>query len=252
MPETRDGVVRGTERAYRRERPVDRSPVDAVDPRHLERLCRRERRQDRRQLCGRASSCRCPAGRMNSRLCPPAAAIVERLQAVGVTADVGEVEQRVDILRRLGDRPAATACRRAPPPQWHRTTSRSVAAPTARCRRRAPPPQPVSGATTSRLRPPARAPSATASVPRPARTSPPSDSSPCTATSASCSGCSWPLGGEDAAGDREVEPGAALLRYAGARLTVTRRCGNSKPELVRPPGRARAPRARRGRRARRS
>ena len=60
----RGRVVRRPERRFGDQRPPGTNePGDGMDPRHLERLVRRERRQDRRGAGGRASSCPSPAGR---------------------------------------------------------------------------------------------------------------------------------------------------------------------------------------------
>ncbi len=60
----RGAVVRRAERPQRDERALRRQHAgDRVDPRHLERLRRLERRQDRRAAGARASSCRFPAAR---------------------------------------------------------------------------------------------------------------------------------------------------------------------------------------------
>ncbi len=100
-----------------------------------------------------------------------------------------------------------------------------------RARRPAPPRAARSWGTTSPLRPARSVPSATASTPRLGRSSPPSDSSPKTAKRSRASAGSWPLAARTPAAMARSKPGPALRSDAGARLTVTRRAGNSKPEL---------------------
>ena len=83
----------------------------------------------------------------------------------------------------------------------------------------------------SRRRPCPRTASATASAPRTGRVSPVSESSPTIAHDSTVSGSSCPEATSSATASGRSNAGPTLRRYAGARLTVMRRSGNSKPEF---------------------
>ena len=59
-----------------------------------------------------------------------------------------------------------------------------------------------------------------------------SESSPTIAQPAIDSSGSWPLAARIATASGRSKPGPTLRRYAGARLTVMRSCGNTKPEFT--------------------
>ena len=138
----------------------------------------RERRQDRRAAAARASSCPRRAAR-EQQVVSPRGGDGQRLDDVGVAADVGEVEvarrrgehvlvdrrAAVGARRRAGSRPPARGCW----PRARRSPSTSAASRRALAREHEP-------AVPARA-----APSATASAPRHGRISPPSPSSPKTA-----------------------------------------------------------------------
>ena len=168
-----------------------------------------------------------PGGPDSSRLWPPAAAIVERADRRRVAADVREVGDDAGRggSRRLGATAGGRPRAGRRPPRPARPRRRR---PT---RRRARPRAARSRGTTSPRRPARSVPSATASTPRSGRSSPPSDSSPKTAKRSSASAGTWPLAASTAAAIARSKPGPALRSDAGARLTVTRRAGNSKPEF---------------------
>ena len=153
-------------------------PGDAVDARHLDRLGPRQRRQDRGQAprehrlahAGRAREQQVVgAGRRDG----------QRLDDVGVAADVGEVEVAAGRRERRPrrDRAAAGARRRAgsrpPGPGWRRRRRRAP--------RRGPPPAPAGAGPRAPPGPRRAVPSATARAPRQGRISPPRPSSPKTA-----------------------------------------------------------------------
>ena len=87
----RRAVVRSAERPPGDQRPLGREqPGDGVDPHHLERLARLERRQDRRQPARRASSC--PSGRAREQKVVTAGGReLERAPGALLAADVGQV-----------------------------------------------------------------------------------------------------------------------------------------------------------------
>ena len=124
-----DGVVRRAERPGRDERPVRaRSAADRVDPRRLERLVERQRRQDGRQPLGEHRLAR--AGRADHQdVVAAGRGDLERALGVLLAVDLGEVdvvltaawrEERRDVdVRRLdgascrsGSRPSGRASRR--------------------------------------------------------------------------------------------------------------------------------------------
>ena len=197
-----------------------------MDPRHLERLVARERRQDRRQ----------PPG--EHRLARPRRAAEQQVVAAGR----GD-RQRLDRARRargrrrgraaardgagIAARPAAGAPRRAAPP-----ATREVRDPEHLHAAG----EPRLGGALERHDEPAQ--------PAPARTLG-GDERPRAGADLAAErqlaedrealergGGIVPCGGEDRAGDRQVEARAGLAQRApGARLTVIRRWGNSKPAL---------------------
>ena len=191
---------------------------------------RRQRRQDRRQAP------------REHRLARAGRPVHEEVVAAG-GGDLERRDQRVagrgrrrgrasasrsGVAGGAGERRRGSRRRRArrPPRASDSTPSTSTPATSAASRARA------RGSTSRATARGGRAPSATASAPRIARSSPASDSSPTIAQR------STRLGGR--AGRRRRasrpraegrSPGPTLRRYAGARLTVIRRCGNSKPEF---------------------
>ena len=202
---------------------------DAVDPRDLERLGARERRQDRRQPprehrladAGRPSS---------SRLWPPAAAIVSARD-----------RRRRGRGRRRGRRAAGRgATRRGPgsggggrsPPRSTlgdlgsvpaaMTSSPSTsAASAARSRGTIRPVEPARARRPRRRR--ARRGTAAARRRARARRRPRGARAPRAGI--------WPLAASTPTAIARSNPGPTLRRCAGARLTVMRRAGNSKPEF---------------------
>ena len=93
-------------------RPPTGSPGGGVDAGDLERLGGGRAAGGSWRGAGRASSCRCPAGRTNSRWWPPAAATSSAWRANGEPAHVGEVDELVVAERRSVD---ASASARAGP-----------------------------------------------------------------------------------------------------------------------------------------
>ena len=158
----------------------------------------------------RASSCRCPGGPLSSRLCPPAAAMRQRGDDVGVAPHVGEVG--VGAPGPRGARAPSGGAVALPAAQDRGDLARAMLAPSDV--------QPATSAASARARagrgaargPLARAPSATASAPRHGRSSPPSDSSPNTASRSSASAGTWPPAARMRARDREVEARAGLAQ----------------------------------------
>ena len=224
------GADRVVGRAEGRARPAGprRAPAGAGDPRHLQRLARRQRRQDRGQAArGQRLA---GAGRADHQQAVPARrGDLERVAQVRLAAQVGEVgaaaarleqqRQRLGALRR--PLPAASrGAGRCSPARSRRR--RRPAPPRARSRPapRSPPPLPPA--------PPRRSPAprrragssrpAPARRPSPAAAAPPSSAAPRRVSSA-------------AAIARSI-PGPALRRLAGARLATIRRSGNSKPQLT--------------------
>ena len=110
----RGAVVRRAERRRRDQRPLGRQHAgDRVDPHHLERLARLERRQDRRQPPRRASSCPCRAGRRAAGCGrPPPRARARAARAPGRGRRRGRAASGSGSLVAAA-RPAAAAARRA-------------------------------------------------------------------------------------------------------------------------------------------
>ena len=205
----------------------------------------RQRREDRRQPRGPASSCRCPAGpraagcarppRRSRARGPRAAGRGRRRRSgsrpttpVGWAPAAGGGGQRP---RRRAERRRTASTRRSTPATSIALDQRRLAG--ARARR-----------ATRRSSPRARAPRRTASAPRHGRSSPPSASSPNTASVSSCSRRELPAGGEHAARERAGRSRARpCAGTPGARLTVMRAPGTRSRSSRSPSGRARAPRA---------
>ena len=224
------GAARGTAAAVDEPAAVVQAG-DRLDPRHLDRLDRRQRRQDRRQparehrLAG--------AGRaVQVEVVAAGGGDLERRDQPVVAADVGEVQRRrarraapAAQIRRHGRLRPRRAGTRRPPRASRRRAPRAPGRAPPRARdgaRHEQPPQAVAArALGDRER---------AADRRAARRS--SDSSPTTAQPSSASGSSWPPATSSATASGRSKPGPILRRSAGARLTVIRRRGNTKPEFT--------------------
>ena len=245
----RDRVVRRAERALRREPAAVVQAADRVDPGDLDRLARRSSAAGSTAAGGRASSCRCPAGRAGRgcgrprrRPRAPGSGRCGRGRRRGPAARPPRALRRqVGGRRRLGvaaqerDGLLERRRRRAPP-----------------ARGRAPPRAATPRGTRIRRRPWRRAPSAIASVPRTDRSSPLSASSPMTAQPSSVVRGELPAGDEQRDRERQVEARADLAQVG--RREVDRdaaAAGTRSPSSRAPPAPARAPRARPCRPARR-
>ena len=226
----RDRVVRRAERARADQPAAAVQAGDRLDARHLDRLDGRERRQDRRARGGRASSCPCRAaragrgcGRRRRRPRSPGSARCGRGRRRGRARARRPPPRR----RRPGSaapaRRRAAARRPAAPSRRPRISTlgheRGLACPRAAAR---------AGARGRGGGRPRRSPARRGSE----RTSPVSDSSPTTAVPSSASASSSPPATSSATASGRSNPGPILRRSAGARLTVMRRSGNSKPEFT--------------------
>ena len=170
-----------------------------------------------------------PGGPTNSRLCPPAAAISSARR--GTAGRAGRPGREARPGRRSIARPrcraAAARSSRAEHRQLRAAPGESPAP--AGERRLAG----VRGRHRDRLEaalgpPPRRSPA----PPATGLIDPSSASSPASASGSSRCRRELAGGGEHRRGDRQVEPGAALRRSAGARFAVIRCCGNLNPELT--------------------
>ena len=169
-----------------------------------------------------------PGGPSISRWWPPAAAITSASTRLGVAAHVRQIGLGGSSPDRAGGDGSGGGGRS---PASTSVTARSVSTPATRRPSTRPASPARSRGSRSPSRPSRRAPSATLSVPRAGRSSPPSDSSPNTAQRASAAAGTWPLAASTPRAIARSKPGPTLRRYAGARFDVIRRWGNSKPEL---------------------
>ena len=209
--------------------PTSRRARGRVDARDVERVVAVEVGQDRRQATGEH---RLPdSGRTDQQHVVPAGRRGRQRDArVHEPLHVGEVERLVGVavgIARTGAAPAdrATALR----PSSTRAARRACAPHVARRARAAPRRHSYSARSCTR-RPAASARRRAQSVPTTGRTAPSSPSSPSTPTPSSTPAGKVAVGARERERDRELEARAALAHRRGARFTVTRFCGHSKPD----------------------
>ena len=232
QPGRRDRVVGRPERRGASDPPAGRAARDAGDPRDLDRLARGRAAAGSRAAAAPPSTCRRPAGRPSSMLWPPAAATSSARRSTGWPRRSARSGSRAGAVRRRRSRRRGRHLATAERAPRARPSDAIGAAP------RSPPTSAASARVGGRRRrsprpPRPRAASAIASAPRTGRTPPSSASSP-----ASASAVEQPrrAAARRRRGSRRRSrgrsPGPALRRSAGARLTVIRCSGNSKPELT--------------------
>ena len=226
----RRAVVRRAEGRPRDQRPLGRQePGHRVDARHLERLARLQRRQDRRAGGGRASSSRFPVGR-------PAA-------GCGRPAAASSSARRARSWPRTSVRSGGSGSTRSSGGSTGggRSSPRRYATASARCRtgigldaaelrlgrRLGCAEDPIEPGQPARPRRPRRH-RAPAGRARRARARRP------TACSASRSGGTWREAASSASPIERSKPEPSFRRPAGARLTVIRRSGHSSWAEVMP------------------
>ena len=187
-----------------------------LDARHVDRLGRRQRRQDRREaprehrLAG--------AGRpVHVDVVAAGGGDLQRRDQRVLAADVGEVEHRLGLAAPRSAAGRWRAARRGPPARRRSRCSDSMPstcdARHERGLRAARARQQQAAASWWR-----RTPSAIASAPRIERTSPVSDSSPTTAHSSTAAGVQLLGGDEDRDRERQVEPRADLAQVRGRQV----------------------------------
>ena len=229
-PAARDRVVRRAKGPRRPAAAAAEPAAGAGDPRHLERLARRQRRQDRRQ----------PARRQ--RLAGPGRPDHQQAVAAGGRDLERPPQVRAGRAGRRGRarrRPRSSSSGSGSGRGGLHSPAASAEQPPERCRAR-PPRSPSTSAASApfaagdddRL----EAPRPCAPPPSPAPRAPGGSSrraparrrarSVAAAPSSSC-----PEAASSAAAIARSKPGPALRRLAGARLTVIRRSGNSKPRV---------------------
>ena len=201
--------MRRAERPPRDQRPLGRQHArDGVDPHHLERLARLERRQDPRQPPAEHRLARTRrAG--EQQVVSSGSRELERPARPLLAADVREVRRL-----RLGDLVGRLCRRRLSSPRRYATASR-------RCRTgiASTPPssasQADSGAQRIRSSPERRAPSATANAPRDGPHTPVERELADSRMLGQARGGHLQRGRQHREGDREVEPGAFLAQAGG-------------------------------------
>ena len=219
----------------RPERPAPHEPAagvhagDRVDARDLERLGARQRRQDRRQAPRQHRLARARRA-LEQQVVAAGGGDLERAQRPGVAAYVGEVGRRGVGLATRGPG-AARGSAGAAAPRSPRPARAGPRCPRPRSRRRARPRAPGRAAGSGRA-------GRRAARPRPPRARPGSRAAARSARARR----RWPSGrgrrprpARSRRGaqrpSRDRSPGPTFFSHAGARLTVIRRAGNSKPWL---------------------
>ena len=194
--------------------PAPRRPDDALDARDLERLGARQRRAGSTADAGRAWSCRSPAVR-SAAGCARRRRRWSARRGPRLAAHVGQVgRSRRPRRARRPARPRVAGSSTAPTAQDRRRLGRARRAGTSR---------PATSAASRAFRrdqqpvdPRARrTPSATASMPRPGRIAPPSDSSPKTAQRSSAPAGTCPLAARIPQAMARSKPGPDLRSVGG-------------------------------------
>ena len=229
--DVRHGVMRRAERPFTEQANARRQRAgDRVDRRALQRLVEGERRKDRPQppRHHRLARARRPG---QQQVVTAGSGDLERARAQQLSADVGEVA--------FVSTASASGCEASWPRDWASSglLSASTASGSDRAMHTSRPSTTLAsaafcGGSSSRFSPRRRAATAIGSTPRMPLMPPSSDSSPTMTVSSTARRVSGPdvASSPSAIGRSNDEP--ALRTSAGARLTVMRWCGNSKPGVA--------------------
>ena len=212
QPGRADRVMGSAEGSASRRRALQ-PPAGAGDPRHLERLLGRQRRQDRGQAAG-GERLAGPRRADHQQAVPAGRGDLERVAQVALAAQVGEVGAvAVGVEQRAAAARGAPASTPRPPERAAARGSRAAitSMPSASAAS-----GPFSAGTTIASAPSSRAASAIASAPETGRTEPSSASSPTIASRGSASQLELARGDQQRGRDRQVHPRPRLAQ-AGRR-----------------------------------